>query len=65
MWSTRGKLRTRLIPLLKEIYGDGVSFFAVAFFVVVVVVDDDDDDDVFVAPTKNGWNLHIIFVFVH
>lgn len=23
-WSTRGKLRTRLVPLLKEMYGDGV-----------------------------------------
>lgn len=24
LWSTRGKLRTRLVPLLQEIYGEGV-----------------------------------------
>jgi len=24
LWSTRGKLRTQLVPLLKDIYGDGV-----------------------------------------
>ena len=25
LWSTRGKLRTRLLPLLQEIYGEGVG----------------------------------------
>ncbi len=24
LWSTRGKLRTRLLPLLQEVYGEGV-----------------------------------------